>query len=363
VIHGVAGSGKTLILGYRCERLAPLLEKPVLVLCYNVALAAKLQFAIREKDLVDKVTVRTFHSWCRDQLRLYQVNVPNDAGDFYEALVETVIGAVDKGQIPRAQYGAVMIDEGHDFKPDWLKLIAQMVDPATNSLLILYDDAQSIYSSSGKRKFSFSSVGIQAQGRTTILRLNYRNTSDVLSVAYEFAKEFLTPADAEEDGVPLIRPDTAGRRGPKPVLNQLPTLGKEGDSIAAEFSAINKAGWPWREMAVVYRTKFIGEEITKRLRAARIPVQLLGESGGKRTFDPSEDSVKVMTMHSSKGLEFPVVAIPGLGYMPYEGWDVKEEAKLLYVAMTRAMERLVMTCHKETEFVKRLKMASMHTAN
>lgn len=42
VIHGVAGSGKTLILGYRCLYLAKLLHKPILVLCYNITLAAKL---------------------------------------------------------------------------------------------------------------------------------------------------------------------------------------------------------------------------------------------------------------------------------------------------------------------------------
>ena len=37
--------------------------------------------------------------------------------------------------------------------------------------------------------------------------------------------------------------------------------------------------------------------------------------------------------------------------------DPKEEAKLIYVAMTRAMEMLLMTCSRETEFVKRIKEA------
>ena len=359
VIHGVAGSGKTLILGYRCERLAPTLQKPILVLCYNLTLAAKLRSAIRLKNLADKVSVRTFHSWCRAQLVLYNVALPENGPEFTNEIVERVISAVERGQIPRAQYGAVMIDEGHDFKPEWLKVVAQMVDPSTNSLLVLFDDAQSIYDSRTKRKFSFSSVGIQAQGRTTILRLNYRNTAEVLSVAYEFAKDFMTPAEAEDDAVPLIRPESAGRRGPLPVLNQLPNLQREADFIAKELAAINKEGWPWREMAVLYRTDFIGEEVTKRLRAAGVPVQWLGEGNGKRGFNPSEDSVKVMTMHSSKGLEFPVVAIPGLGYMPFGGYDVLDEAKLLYVAMPRAMEMLLMTCHRETEFVTRIKQARL----
>ena len=42
VIHGVAGSGKTMILGYRCLHLARATQRPILVLCYNVTLAAQL---------------------------------------------------------------------------------------------------------------------------------------------------------------------------------------------------------------------------------------------------------------------------------------------------------------------------------
>jgi hypothetical protein len=357
VIHGVAGSGKTLILGFRCERLAPVLPKPVLVLCYNATLAAKLQDVIRLKKLDQKVSVRTFHGWCLDQLRLYNVVMPPQGSAYFDQLVEKVIQGVEKGQIPRAQYGAVMIDEGHDFRPEWLKLVVQMVDPETNALLVLYDDAQSIYGGKTKRKFSFSSLGIQAQGRTTILRLNYRNTAEILSAAYEFAKDYIRPEQAEEDGVPLIQPESAGRRGLPPELRQFPTLAKEGSYLAGQFRQINRGGRPWRDMAVVYRTAFIGEEIAKQLQAAKIPVQFLGGPGKKR-FDPGADSVTVMTMHSSKGLEFPVVAIPGLGFMPHRDFDIQEEAKLLYVAMTRAMDKLLLTCSKDSQFVSRIQQVS-----
>ncbi|HEY8554518.1 MAG TPA: UvrD-helicase domain-containing protein [Burkholderiales bacterium] len=133
VIHGVAGSGKTLLLGFRCQRLAETLNKPILVLCYNVALAARLEHMIAERGLSERVTVRHFHGWCADQLKLYHVRRPPDGPDYFDRLVSTVIAAVDPGDIPRAQYGAVLIDEGHDFSPEWLTLITQMVDPETNS--------------------------------------------------------------------------------------------------------------------------------------------------------------------------------------------------------------------------------------
>ena len=64
-----------------------------------------------------------------------------------------------------------------------------------------------------------------------------------------------------------------------------------------------------------------------------------------------------MTMHSSKGLEFPVVAIPGIGHMPYTYQDSHDEARLLYVAMTRAMDQLILTAHRDSAFAVRIREA------
>ena len=67
--------------------------------------------------------------------------------------------------------------------------------------------------------------------------------------------------------------------------------------------------------------------------------------------DPSEDCVVMMTMHSAKGLEFPVVFVVGVeeGIFPGiraigEAEEMEEERRLCYVAMTRAKEKLYMTC-------------------
>ena len=64
-------------------------------------------------------------------------------------------------------------------------------------------------------------------------------------------------------------------------------------------------------------------------------------------YDEESDSVVLMTMHSAKGLEFPVVFIPGMedGIFPgvqaiYNESDMQEERRLAYVAITRAKEEL-----------------------
>jgi superfamily I DNA/RNA helicase len=63
---------------------------------------------------------------------------------------------------------------------------------------------------------------------------------------------------------------------------------------------------------------------------------------GSGDFDPTSNKIKVMTMKVSKGLEFPVVALPGVGHMPAPGEDEKAAAQVFYVAATRAAQRLVM---------------------
>lgn len=354
VIHGVAGSGKTLILAYRCQRLADSLEKPILVLCFNVALASKLEHLIASRDLSNRVTVRHFHGWCGDQLKLYHVAKPEPGPDYHDQIVTTVIAAVERGQIPAGQYGAVLIDEGHDFSPQWLKLLTQMVDPATNSLLLLYDDAQSIYGQRRTAKFSFKSVGIQAQGRTTILRVNYRNTNEILNCAFRFAEDILQPQDRDEDDIPLVKPEMAGRHGAVPKLLRADSVHSEAEEIGRELQSAHDAGTPWKDMAVLFPAHFVGDEVATVLQKAKIPYERLEKNSASRKYKAGEDSVKIMTMHASKGLEFPVVAIAGLGFMPYRPDQAADDARLLYVAMTRATESLVMTASRKSAFVERL---------
>jgi hypothetical protein len=353
VIHGVAGSGKTLILGYRCAQLARLIAAPILVLCFNVALAAKLEQLAVSRGLGSRVTVRNFHRWCLEQITLYHVQKPADGKGFFSRLVTCVQDAVERGQIPRAQYGAVLIDEGHDFEADWLTLITQMIDPQSNSLLLLYDDAQSIYGKKRGVGFSFKRVGVQAQGRTTILRINYRNTDDIQRCAYEFAKEILTPKPSDDDGVPLIKPEMAGRRGPAPRIVRLDSLKAEAALIAQQISDKNASGTPWNQMAVLYSARFVAEELTAELASQSIPFEWMNDRASKR-FNLTSDSVKVITLHSSKGLEFPIVAIIGLGFMPYNKSDAADEARLLYVGMTRATDELLMTASRDSEFALKL---------
>ncbi|MBT7307790.1 MAG: AAA family ATPase [Gammaproteobacteria bacterium] len=358
VIHGVAGSGKTLILGYRCLYLAKLLHKPILVLCYNITLAARLRTLLEERGIHNKVQVYHFHEWCGQQMRSYHIPSPPPGEHYFERMVEAVISASEQGMIPKGQYGAIMIDEGHDFEPEWLKLVVNMVDEETNSLLLLYDDAQSIYNNKSHLNFSLSSVSVQARGRTTLLKLNYRNTEEILLFAYRFASQYLNHETADEDHLPIVEPESIGRHGPPPVVKVFSNYENEGRYIARILRQIHdRQETPWSDMCVTYRSSWMGEKLNQYLADEAVPCQWLGDQQAKKQFKPSGENVKLMTMHSCKGLEFPLMAVSGVGYMPGRHTEAAAEAKLLYVAMTRSTEKLLITSHKETPFLKQLRSA------
>ena len=70
--------------------------------------------------------------------------------------------------------------------------------------------------------------------------------------------------------------------------------------------------------------------------------------------EETEDSVTLMTLHSAKGLEFPVVFLVGMEEGIFPGYksisepkELEEERRLCYVGITRAKEQLYLTCSKQ----------------
>ena len=210
---------------------------------------------------------------------------------------------------------------------------------------------QSIYGKSKARSFSFKSVGIQASGRTTLLKINYRNTRQILQTANKVAAEFLQPEDQDDDGVPLIQPVSCGRDGEATLIVRLPAPRDEPAKIAELLAAAHQEGHAWGDMAILCRDHHAMETCAQALRQRRLPHKVRHRSGD---FDPLADTIKVMTMPASKGLEFPGVAVAGIGQMPRNAEAVADEAKLFYVAATRATQRLVVTVTGDGAFAKAL---------
>lgn len=371
VIHGVAGSGKTMILVHRARLLASEAEpaRPVLVLCYNRALADRIEALIApDEPLRARLQVRTFHGWCAELARRHRIAVPaapegQDDTDAPERLAQAVIAAADAGRVPLGGHHAVLIDEAHDFEDGWLRLAAAMTDPAARRLLVLYDDAQSIYQRL-RRRFSFTSVGIQARGRTSVLRLNYRNTAEVLGLALRFARGLLPERgrdreagrDDEDDRVTGVAPSSSGRRGPRPVLIRARSEHEEAELLAARIADAVVAGTPLGEIAVLCRTRAQMAPIAEALARRGLPLQSMGSTGFQH-FDWSQAGIRLVTLHSAKGLEFAHVHVAGLQRLPWRDETLEDAVRLVYVAMTRATQSLVLSCCGPSPVVERLQAA------
>ena len=87
------------------------------------------------------------------------------------------------------------------------------------------------------------------------------------------------------------------------------------------------------------------------LQQRKLPFNVRKRSGD---YNPAADAIQIMTMKVSKGLEFPVVALPGVGHMPAAGEDEQEAARVFYVAATRATHRLVIGVGGDCGFGRRL---------
>ena len=97
-----------------------------------------------------------------------------------------------------------------------------------------------------------------------------------------------------------------------------------------------------------------GKRIAHQLQSLGIPHLLMATRTGKRAYDPRKPQVSILSVQSSKGLEFQSVIFIGLGQIEDSEAGANQNRKLLYVGMTRAKERLLITASGRNEFTERL---------
>ena len=354
VFFGVAGSGKTVLLLARARLLAeqgP--DRRVLVLCYNRALSADLAARLAGGSGPSNVEVRTFHAWAGRVTGLRRRR--DEPFESYERrLVAAMLGA---GAWPEAErYDAMLIDEAHDFEPDWFRCCVRALrDPEAGDLVVAVDSAQSLYGR--PRSFTWKSVGIHAQGRSRRLAKNYRNTREILDFAWEVAQEPTADDDDSETHV-RVRPEEAVRRGPTPVYRACTSGDEEHAVVARLVERFKGEGVAERDIAVLYPRKG-GQRAEKLFRALKAVGEVCWVTND---LDPTareefttRPGVRLVTIHSAKGLEFPAVILTALDQLPdRRNGDGVADGNLLYVGLTRAMTHLAVTWSGASTFAERV---------
>lgn len=342
VIRGVAGSGKTLLLVYRARLLARLHPtQRFLLTCYTRALAGQLRALLGHLPNVDVVHLDRLMA---DAIKGAGLKHPgyrdDESGD---RVAEVAVQALSRGAGSR--YRAVLIDEAQDFGTSALKFALGLLEPGHGDVVIVADAAQNIF----RRKFSWREAGIQAQGRTRILRKNYRNTREILQFAWQFllAGKTLSPDDVpdpeNEDAV--IPPQSAMRSGPWPTIQIVPDVRGEVEWAVGRAKEWLGRGAQPRAVGVLYPgSNDAGTERSQaldyRLRRSGCETFWLSNPQDPHAKDRLAEvnaPIVLSTVHSAKGIEFPYVVLCGL--WRDEG-DAEALRRLAYVGMTRATHHL-----------------------
>jgi Superfamily I DNA and RNA helicases len=237
-----------------------------------------------------------------------------------------------------SQYDAVVIDEAQDLDPSALRTLIALCK-APNRLFITADANQSIYGSG----FSWSDVhaSLRFQGRTSILRANYRSTAEIGRAA----QSYLASGQLEPE---IIEPQYLNN-GPMPDARSVRGPHDEAQLLAAFF---RKASSNLRQTISSCAILCPNEPVGRSLAIA------LGKQGLEATYMSGRNlsltnpGIKIITLKSSKGLEFPIVALAGFSPTNFPvippGAAREERAELLdrerrtmFVGMTRAMRALL----------------------
>ncbi len=261
-------------------------------------------------------------------------------------------------------YEDIIVDEAQDLTPVDLRVIQQLVVPSTgrvtrpSSIMALADAAQTLYS----RGFSWKRAGIQARGHTAILRKNYRNTRQIAEVAAHLLEQNTLMRASNE----YVDPEGTQRQGPPPFLMKARTLFEQMVLVRERIlDLVSDQVFRLSDFAVLCPTRQLCRQCQHELDSAGLRTVLHTDSD----FDLLEERIKILTIYSAKGLEFPVVFLLGLthGVLPStQGLqnadaeeaqlNIEQERMRCYVGMTRAAEALYLLTVKglESRFVKEL---------
>lgn len=354
VFFGVAGSGKTVLLLARAKLLAADPSKRILILCYNRALGTYLRASLGGDPAYRGVQVFTFHAWARERTGLVQQ--PGEPQDEHFRRLEQTVQEQAAGWRTEEKYDAVLVDEGHDFRPEWFRACVSALKKGTEGdLLVAVDGAQSLYGR--PRSFTWKTVGVNAQGRSQRLDRNYRNTREVLELAWEVTQAQRTDADETETHI-RVRPAKAERSGPVPVYRSCATATQEQTAVVQFFREFRTQGIPDRDVAVLYprREWTRVENLVQALRQVGEVCWITDPDNPlMRDRFPGTAGVRVSTIHSAKGLEFAAVILACLDQLPGEMFgDEAANLNLLYVGLTRACDRLAMTWVGRSDFTRRI---------
>ncbi len=256
-------------------------------------------------------------------------------------------------QLPEPTYRAAIVDESQDITLVGLQLIRALVSGAdeqdrTDALFIVGDGAQKIYPGG----FTLAQAGLDVRGNSAVLRVNYRNTREIIDAAMKCSGSETVNDFGEE----YVRSDAAAdavrNSGVKPCLVRAKKFREQVDYVVGKIEELRESrDLKFGDIGIFAATNEKVGRVREKFRRTQLDQRfqnLEQFKGAPKDFD----LIKIGTFKRAKGLEFKVVFLfgitekslptpkkPNQTKAEYEEWRMLQISEL-FVAMTRARDHL-----------------------
>ena len=320
LVNSCAGSGKTRCLVHRLQYLlnigvAP--SKIVTITFTNAAAEEILDRIARPQGLF----VGTIHSYANQLLLMGGV----DTSDILDKeQFDKLFSRIKKHPDCIKEVEYLLLDEGQDSTAQQFEFALETVNP--KNWMIFSDHRQSIYRFSGATPEYILNLMESPEVTTYELTENYRNAPEIL----QYAKNGIRTLgkDYEDYSIPMSK-----------FHGRVIDVPYSGEGIVTTIERyVNRGDCDYKDWFILTRTNAELDAIMQVLNRHKIPADTfkraqLDNKGLKEKM--RENTVKVLTIHTAKGLEADNVVVIGARYR-----DIEEKC-VNYVAATRARKLLV----------------------
>jgi hypothetical protein len=253
----------------------------------------------------------------------------------YNDVLSAAVDLVSRAR-PDPGWSAVLVDEAQDLPLLAVKLCALLGGTGTDGLFIVGDGQQALYPGG----FTLAEAEVSVLGRAIVLRVNYRNTSQILDSAQQLVKDhdYFDLGPTSERG---SRDVAVLRTGAEPVHVDAPNRRGLALALMLALRHDNQRGVDYGAMGVLTHTRAEAAFLRTFLTRHDLPVRDLASWDGE-----PDHLVTVDTVHRATGLEFVAVYLPELsphGHATHTLEQAEREVRRLrrgFVGRTRARDRL-----------------------
>lgn len=257
----------------------------------------------------------------------------------------------------------IIIDEAQDLGVAQLRFVAALGANRPNGLFFAGDLGQRIF----EQPFSWKALGVDIRGRASTLKVNYRTSHQIRAQADRLLEKEISDADGNRED---RRGTVSAFNGPPPTIVNFDSTQDEQDAIAAWLKQEMESGSAPHSLGIFVRATEQLPRATAAATAAGLEYAILDDNMFQGT-----NRIAISTMHLAKGLEFQSVAVMALDedIIPSatrlatitDPSDLEDayntERHLLYVACTRARDRLLLTAtNPSSEFLQDLQPLGPH---